>query len=94
MPTPTPSAEEVAGWCTRFIADRLNIEYRDINPEMEFDDFGLDSALITEMLIELEEWLGIELPPQIIFAESTVSKLSRVIAGQLVSSPKISSPTP
>jgi acyl carrier protein len=75
--------EDIVARCAAFIAEQLHRPAAEIDPDMEFDDFGLDSALVTAMLIELEEWLGVELSPSLVFEEPTLNRLSRAISSQL-----------
>ena len=79
------SAEDIMAWCIDFISEQLHIPKAQIDVDTEFDEFGLDSALVTAMLIEMEEWLGIELSPSIVFEEPTLRKLGRALSGQLQS---------
>jgi acyl carrier protein len=77
------SAADIAARCANFISQQLNVPADRIDPDMEFEDFGMDSALVTSMLMELEEWLEMELSPSLVFEEPTLDRLSRKIAGQL-----------
>jgi acyl carrier protein len=40
----------------------------------------MDSAASVFFLVELEEWLGIELPTEIVFAHPTPAELARHVA--------------
>jgi len=77
------SADQILAWCASFIARQTQIPPAEIGNDVEFDDFGLDSALVTTMLIELEEWLGVDLPPSLVFEQPTLHRLSRAVAQQL-----------
>ncbi|MCW7541680.1 acyl carrier protein [Aquabacterium sp. A7-Y] len=68
-------AESLERWCIDYIARTLNIPASEIHPDGEFHSFGLDSAVATAMILDLEEWLGIEVPPSAIFEQVTISNL-------------------
>jgi acyl carrier protein len=49
----------------KIIADKLDIEEDKITPESSFlDDLGADSLDIVELIMELEEEFGIEIPDE------------------------------
>ena len=49
----------------KIIADKLDIEEDKIKPESSFlDDLGADSLDIVELIMELEEEFGIEIPDE------------------------------
>jgi acyl carrier protein len=76
------NAEDIMAWCAVFISEQLHIPKPQIDVDVEFDDLGLDSALVTAMLIEMEEWLGIELSPSVVFEEPTLRKLGEALSSQ------------
>jgi acyl carrier protein len=41
---------------------------------------GLDSANSVYLIVELEDWLGLELTPDLLFEYSTVSELAGYLA--------------
>ena len=53
----------------------------DIGAEAQFAGLGLDSASSTYFIVELEEWLGIELDPELVFEHTTITALARHLAG-------------
>ncbi|WDD92372.1 acyl carrier protein [Burkholderia sp. FERM BP-3421] len=85
MNTPAKRPEDIVQWCRNYIAGVLDVPVDSIDPASEFDTLGLDSALITSMLIELEEWLGIDIPPSIFFSQSTLDGMGAVLAERVVS---------
>ena len=49
----------------KIIADKLDVEEDKITPESSFlDDLGADSLDIVELIMELEEEFGIEIPDE------------------------------
>jgi acyl carrier protein len=51
-----------------------------VGPEASFAELGLDSATSAYFIVELEEWLGAELRPELVFEYPTISALAHVIA--------------
>ena len=76
-------AESIELWCINYIARTLNIPPNQIDPKGEFNSFGLDSAIATAMILDLEEWLGIEVPPSAIFEQVTISNLGADLMDRL-----------
>ena len=76
---------EIATWCRDYIGNALGVPADSIDPDQEFDALGLDSAVITSMLIELEEWLGLDIPPSIFFSQSTLSAMGAALAERTAS---------
>jgi acyl carrier protein len=54
----------------------------EIVAEARFASLGLDSASSTHLLVELEDWLGLELSPEVVFEHPTVEELARFLAAQ------------
>jgi acyl carrier protein len=51
-----------------------------IRPHAKFARLGMDSAASVFFLVELEEWLGVELPAEIVFEHPTPAELARCVA--------------
>jgi len=51
-----------------------------IRPNAKFARLGMDSAASVFFLVELEEWLGIDLPTEVVFAYPTPAELARYVA--------------
>jgi len=51
-----------------------------IRPHAKFARLGMDSAASVFFLVELEEWLGVELPTEIVFEHPTPAELARYVA--------------
>ena len=45
----------------KYLADQLDIAVEDIKPETTFESLGIDSLDTVEMVMDLEEELGVEL---------------------------------
>ncbi len=52
-----------------------------VDPDAKFARLGLDSANSLYLIVELEEWLAIELTPDLVFEYPTIAELARHLAG-------------
>jgi acyl carrier protein len=76
-----PSESEIRDWCLDYIRQNIDDPKIAIGPEIAFAQMGLDSATSAYFIVELEEWLGIELYPEAVFDHPTIADLARHIVG-------------
>jgi acyl carrier protein len=77
-----PTTTGIQKWCQDYLANLLGIQPSKVNPETEFDRFGLDSAMAVAMCLDLEEQIGIEIPPALLFEYTTIAGLSTYVAAE------------
>jgi acyl carrier protein len=75
---------EILDWCIRYLAKSLKRSEDAIDPDAKFSRLGIDSATSVFLLVEIEEWLAIELPTDTIVRYPTTAKLARHIAASRV----------
>jgi trans-AT polyketide synthase/acyltransferase/oxidoreductase domain-containing protein len=68
---------EIAAFLAQQIAEHLGIGAQEIDTQLPFESFGLDSVNAMLTLKRLEEWLGVELPPTLIWNYPTVHLLAQ-----------------
>ena len=68
--------------CVTFVAQLLSEKKEAIDADAEFDRLGLDSAMAVAMIFDLEEWLGIEVSPSLLFDHTTISMLAGHLAAE------------
>lgn len=73
---------EVADWCIGYLQRTIDDASVVISADASFAEMGLDSASSTYFIVELEEWLGIELEPELVFEHPTIAALARHIANR------------
>lgn len=78
----TMDAASIESWCVRYVSQILNIPEGQVDPSVEVDRFGLDSATAVALIMELEEQLGLELAPEILFEYPTLTSLSQHLAAR------------
>ena len=64
----------------KYLATALDLSPEEIDPDAAFSRLGLDSANSVYLIVELEDWLGLELTPELIFEYPTISDLARYLA--------------
>ena len=79
MRAENPSEAAIRDWCAEYLARTLDLPDT-IDPEMTFARLGLDSANSVFLIVELEDWLGLELTPDLLFEHPTIGELARHLA--------------
>lgn len=80
VPPPGADEAEIRAWCTACIAELLEIPPGTVGADAPFARLGLDSANAIQMIVTLEDRLGIELDPEIVADHPTVTELAREVA--------------
>ena len=78
----SPSEAAIRNRCVEYLALTLGLSNEEIEPDVNFARLGLDSANSVYLLVELEEWLELELTPDLLFEHPTISDLARYLAGR------------
>ena len=80
MRSENPSEAAIRDWCVEYLARTLDLPDHKIDPEVTFARLGLDSANSVFLIVELEDWLGLELTPELVFEHPTIGELARHLA--------------
>ena len=80
MRAENPSEAAIRDWCVEYLARTLDLPQQTIDTEMTFAGLGLDSANSVFLIVELEDWLGLELTPDLLFDHPTIGELARHLA--------------
>lgn len=80
MPASLRTKEEIQQWCVAYVARALNQLEARVSPDADLESFGLDSALLVEMVVQLEELLDMEISPSLVFDQPSISRLSGHLA--------------
>jgi acyl carrier protein len=75
-----PTAAEIQTWMVSYLADLLEIDPDDVDVASPFDQYGLDSAVAVGMTGDLEDWLGSQLDPTLLYDYPTIESLSHHLA--------------
>lgn len=71
----TRSGDEIKEWIVNYLADLLEAEPEEIDVTVPFDRYGLDSSAAVGLTGELEDWLGEEVSPTLLYDYPTVESL-------------------
>jgi acyl carrier protein len=77
-----PSEAAIRDWCVDYLARTLDLPDQTVDPEMTFARMGLDSANSVFLIVELEDWLGLELTPDLLFEHPTIRELAGHLAAR------------
>ncbi len=80
MPPARVSEVEITAWCIAYLTRMVDDPSIAVGPDVTFAQMGLDSASSAYFIVELEEWLGSELDPELVFEYPTIAALARHIA--------------
>jgi acyl carrier protein len=70
------SRPEIERWLTEYLAFLLDEKPEAVDVELSFDSHGIDSAAAVSLVADLEDWLGLELDPTIVYDYPNVSELA------------------
>jgi acyl carrier protein len=74
-----PGESEIRDWCIAYLRRTL-ADPSVVSSEASFAAMGLDSASSVHLIVEIEEWLDLELSPELIFEQPTIAALARYLA--------------
>lgn len=85
MTTPSrrPTRSDIQSWLVNEVSRRAAIPVEQIDATQPFSAFNLDSMQGVNMAGALEDYLGIELEPTLVWDFPTIEKLSRHLASQI-----------
>lgn len=75
----TTSKGTVVQACQAYLGDVLGRPAESIDPAADFDQLGLDSALAVALLAELDEWYGVDIPPEELFENPTINAVAEYV---------------
>ena len=81
MPREKPTESEIRDWCLDSVRRTVDPAIA-VGPQIPFPQMGLDSATSAYFVVELEEWLGAELAPELVLDHPTINELARHLAGR------------
>jgi acyl carrier protein len=74
------TAESIQNWLIDQLAQRINVDPDDIDIQVPFESFALESAEALVLLSKLEHWIGRPVPPVLIWNYPTIELLSQRLA--------------
>jgi acyl carrier protein len=83
------SENEIREWCVQYLARTLDLPQETVDPDVKFARLGLDSANSVYLIVELEDWLGLELTPDLVFEHPTIGELARYLTERIAGQPRL-----
>lgn len=74
------SADAIQKWCVDYVAGLLKVPPSNIDPQLDFDRHGLDSAIAVAMVMDLEDFVGTGISPSVLFEYPNIVSLSNHLA--------------
>ena len=68
-------AKSIEQWITLYVANLLEVDSEEIDTTIPFDRYGLDSSAAVGMTGDLEDWLGCEIDPTLVYDYPTIEAL-------------------
>ncbi len=75
-----PTATKIQAWLVSHLAEQLEINSNEIDVTIPFERYGLDSSAAVSLTGDLEEWLGCDLDPTLLYDYPTIEGLARHLA--------------
>jgi hypothetical protein len=87
---PTPNESDIIDWGVAYLAATFKTLRENIRPHEKFARLGMDTAASGLCIVELEDWLGIELSTEIVFSYPTPAELAHNSARRYTSQSRLS----
>ena len=75
-----PTAAEIQAWIASYLAQLLEINPDEVDTEIPFDQYGLDSSAAVGMTGDLEDWMGKKIDPTLLYDYPTIQALAQHLA--------------
>ncbi|EDM74392.1 polyketide synthase of type I, partial [Plesiocystis pacifica SIR-1] len=75
-PTATPELGPVHAWLQAQLSETLELPEEELEVDLSFEEFGLDSILMVRLLGQLDRELGVALDPSALIELGTIERLS------------------
>ena len=80
------SVEDIQDWLASQIAEQLGVESDEIDIQVPFDSYGLDSVQTMSIANLGKQYFGLQLSPLVIWNYPNIESLSRYLAEELQTS--------
>ncbi|WP_066380744.1 thioester reductase domain-containing protein [Anabaena sp. CA = ATCC 33047] len=81
--TQSYSAADIQAWMVSHLAELLSVDADEIDPSVNLESYGLDSAQAMTMVSQLEKLLGFQPSPLLLWHYPTIESLSQRLAEEL-----------
>jgi acyl carrier protein len=81
--SPVRSKDSIAEWLVQWIAKELGLPAEVIEPDKSLLDYSLSSVTAMMLVGDLEEWLGLTLPPTLVWDYPSIAAIADYLTEQL-----------
>ena len=74
------SVSEVRAWMIDFLAQNLKVAPSQVDADEPIAGYGIDSIVLTNMVHDLEQWLGVELSITMFWEHPTINMFAEFIS--------------
>jgi len=74
---------EIKAWLIAYMAELTDMDGDDIDANLPFDSYDLDSSAAVGMTVDLEAWLGRQLDPTLLYEFPTINTLAKHLAEEV-----------
>ena len=82
VPENIKTVVEIQEWLVNYLAEFLEVETEEIDINRSFDEYALNSSTVIYLTGELEEWLGSELEPTLLYEYSTIHEVTLYLSSK------------
>jgi len=75
--------QAIAEWMINYLANLLDIDPNQIETNLSFDNFGLDSFDAAQLTAEMSEWLNFDIEISVIYDYPSIDELSLFLCTEL-----------
>ena len=76
----TTNKEAIQAWLVSYLAELREVDLKEVDIQMSFDRYGLDSGAAVSLTTDLEDWLKRDLSPTLLYDYPTIEVLSQHLA--------------
>jgi acyl carrier protein len=77
---PVMSESEILGWLTERLGTQVSLPISQINPDVPYVEYGLDSVAALGLFGDIEERFGLVLDPSVALEYSTLASMAAFLA--------------
>ena len=74
------SVAEIQNWLVSYLAETMEVSPDEVDVKVPFEEYGLDSSMSVNLVVELEAWLGHTLDPTLVYDYPTIESLARHVS--------------
>ncbi|MBE9128727.1 MULTISPECIES: acyl carrier protein [unclassified Coleofasciculus] len=79
---PQMTAADIQSWFVSYLSDLLDIPPDEIEVTIPFERYGLDSSVAVGMTGDLQDWLGSNVDPTLLYDYPTIESLAAYLADE------------